>query len=186
MLADDRPPRAATAASAVRPSTSRSSSTARARCPGTSCASPSGRRGGHRPPPDRRPVQRRRLRRRRRHRHRVDPRLRRVPARRGRATSLDRGPREHESRRRLAAWLRAARPAPAREWREPVSALDGRPGQRRRDRPDRAGDPCRRTAGAGRSTTTFGVGNDFDERLLGARRRRRRPFLLHRRRAADP
>ena len=39
----------------------------------------------------------------------------------------------------------------------------------------------------GVSTSTFGVGNDFDERLLQVHRRcRRRPLLLHRRRAPDP
>ncbi len=89
-------------------------------------------------------------------------------ARRGAVERLrhDRGPRQHQPRRGLAAWLRAGRRPPRRERRQPLPAPDRRPGQRRDHRPGELASHAAELRARGVSTSTFGVGNDFDERLL--------------------
>ena len=177
-------------ARAARRSTSRSSSTGRARCPARSCTSPrrrSRRRIGRLEPDDRFSVVV--------YDDVVDvviestPAVGRGPPRRHRPAA--RRSRPAAARTSREGWLRGCEQVAAHlagTGRQPLPAPDRRPRQRRHHRrrtswPRHAAELRAR----GVSTSTFGVGNDFDERLLqDARRRRRRPLLLHRRRAADP
>ena len=78
----------------------------------------------------------------------------------------DRGPRQHEPRRGLAARLRAGRRPPRRAGRQPLPAPHRRPRQRRITDPASSRRHAAELRARGVSTSTFGVGNDFDERLL--------------------
>ena len=71
--------------------------------------------------------------------------------------------------------------------RDARAAAHRRPRESGRDRPRRrCGRPRRATAAQGISTSTFGLGADFDEELLTSlASERRRPLLLHRAAAAD-
>ena len=115
------------------------------------------------------------------------PAVGRGASRRASSASRRRRARQHQPRRGLAARLRAGRRPPRRARRQPLPAPDRRPRQCRDHRPGRARQPRRRAARPRRL--------DLDVRCRqrlrraappGHRRCRRRPLLLHRRRAADP
>ena len=76
---------------------------------------------------------------------------------------------EHDQPGRgLAARLRAGRRVPVGRRRQSLPAADRRPGQQGHHRPRRAGRPRAALRSRGVSTSTFGVGADFDEVLLQA------------------
>ena len=127
-----------------------------------------GRRGGDRPAPAGRPVQRRRLRRRRRRRRRVDagvgrgaPRRRRAAARRSRRAA---------ARTSARAGCAAASRSPAHLAEPGVNRCllltDGLANVGITDADELADAMPAELRARGVSTSTFGVGNDFDERLL--------------------
>ena len=94
------------------------------------------------------------------------PRVGRVAACRRRTPSLDRGPGQHEPLRRVAARLRAAGPSPARDGVNRCLLLTDGLANVGETEPDALATHAAELRARGISTSTFGVGNDFDERLL--------------------